>query len=127
MSEDGETSASDIGSVLREEDLQRFEKKKILEQIMEGKDSYSPLWLWVKEHVASGPRRKSSMLRRMIDEGSEIYVDSLERCLFAVVLLHLNVVEDAYDFVINAKARERASKAMVIFSSLSVTPFLFLT
>ena len=113
MSEDGETSASDIGSVLREED-QRFEKKKILEQIMEGKDSYSPLWLWVKEHVANGPRRKSSMLRRMIDEESEIYVDSLERCLFAVVLLHLNVVEDAYDFVINAKARERASKAMVI-------------
>ena len=113
MSEDGETSASDIGSVMRDEDLPRYEKKKILEHIMEGKDSYSPLWLWVKEHVASGPRRKS-FLRRVIDEESERYVDNLERCLFAVVLLHLNVVEDAYDFVTNSKARERASKAMKI-------------
>ena len=125
MSYDGETSASDIGSAIREEPFLFSNKKQILEGIIEGKETYSPLWVWVKDQVASRPcGKRAAFLRRTGDEESELCVESLEQCLFGVVLLHLNVLEDAYDFVSNDKAREPTHDAMV--SSFSLSFFLTL-
>jgi hypothetical protein len=98
----------------------RNEKMRLLEDIMEGKDSFLFLWDWIKERVEERqqPRNLRSSLRK-----SELMhrpqMEYLQRCLVGVVLQHLNLVEDAHEFVSTLSEKTSLASDLKVVIALS--------